>query len=138
MVYFGETACKGKAYHDLPAAFKFFIEAQFRTIDVDGKTEGRRGIIQYSKYQSVCPLVRIGPLPLPFLQVSVSPPWNQKGGGQHSLADEGVGGANSDDWRESLALCIFCGGSPAKVATAIYVVLIQLQPGPFNFSAIYL
>jgi hypothetical protein len=35
-----ETACKGKAYHDLPAAFKFFIEAQFRTIDVDGKIEG--------------------------------------------------------------------------------------------------
>ena len=32
-----ETACKGKAYEDLPEAFKFFIEAQFRTIDVDGK-----------------------------------------------------------------------------------------------------
>ena len=32
-----ETACKGKAYDDLPEAFKFFIEAQFRTIDVDGK-----------------------------------------------------------------------------------------------------
>jgi hypothetical protein len=32
-----ETACKGKSYQDLPAAFKFFIEAQFRTIDVDGK-----------------------------------------------------------------------------------------------------
>ena len=59
-----ETACKGKKYHhlakllsnmdpsllhscktanilniryaDLPEAFKFFIEAQFRTIDVDG------------------------------------------------------------------------------------------------------
>ena len=34
-----ETACKGKAYEDLPEAFKFFIEAQFRTIDVDGKLE---------------------------------------------------------------------------------------------------
>jgi hypothetical protein len=32
-----ETACKGKSYTDLPAAFKFFIEAQFRTIDVDGE-----------------------------------------------------------------------------------------------------
>merc|ERR1712133_201929 len=31
-----ETACKGKKYSELPAAFKFFIEAQFRTIDVDG------------------------------------------------------------------------------------------------------
>jgi hypothetical protein len=39
-VYFGETACKGKAYQDLTTAFKFFIEAQFRTIDVDGKIEG--------------------------------------------------------------------------------------------------
>ena len=28
--------CQGKAYADLPNAFKFFIEAQFRTIDVDG------------------------------------------------------------------------------------------------------
>ena len=34
-----ETACKGKAYEDLPEAFKFFIEAQFRTIDVDGEND---------------------------------------------------------------------------------------------------
>ncbi len=27
------------------------------------------------------------------------------GGGQHSLAGEGAGGANSADWRESLELC---------------------------------
>jgi hypothetical protein len=27
-----------------------------------------------------------------------------KGGGQHSLAGEGAGGANWDDWGESLAL----------------------------------
>ena len=32
-----ETACKGKSYDQLPEAFKFFIEAQFRTIDVDGE-----------------------------------------------------------------------------------------------------
>ena len=31
-----ETACKGKSYGDLPEAFKFFIEEQFRTNDVDG------------------------------------------------------------------------------------------------------
>jgi hypothetical protein len=30
-------------------------------------------------------------------------------GGQHSLAGEGAGEANSDDWRESLALCILFG-----------------------------
>jgi hypothetical protein len=33
---------------------------------------------------------------------------NQKGEGQNSLAGERVGGANSDDWRESLALCLLC------------------------------
>ena len=32
-----EAACKGKSYDGLPEAFKFFIEGQFRTIDVDGK-----------------------------------------------------------------------------------------------------
>jgi hypothetical protein len=43
----------------------------------------------------------------------VFPRWNQegciKGGGQHSLEGEGAGGANLDDWRESLAFCILCG-----------------------------
>jgi hypothetical protein len=33
---------------------------------------------------------------------------NQSGEGQHSLACEWAGGANSDDWRESLALCLLC------------------------------
>merc|ERR1712064_222019 len=40
-----ETACKGKKYADLPEAFKFFIEAQFRTIDVDG--DGSIGIEEF-------------------------------------------------------------------------------------------
>merc|ERR1712154_352679 len=40
-----ETACKGKAYEDLPEAFKFFIEAQFRTIDVDG--DGSIGLEEF-------------------------------------------------------------------------------------------
>ena len=39
-----ETACKGKSYDDLPEAFKFFIEAQFRTIDVDGKFVVQNGV----------------------------------------------------------------------------------------------
>ncbi len=37
------------------------------------------------------------------------PPGIRKGG-QHSLAGEGAGGANSDDWRGSLAHCILCWG----------------------------
>ena len=40
-----ETACKGKAYDQLPEAFKFFIEAQFRTIDVDGELRKTIGFI---------------------------------------------------------------------------------------------
>merc|ERR1712133_340926 len=40
-----ETACKGKSYNDLPEAFKFFIEAQFRTIDVDG--DGSIGLEEF-------------------------------------------------------------------------------------------
>ncbi len=49
--------------------------------------------------------------PTPLSLASVSPPLGTKVGlGQHSLAEEGTEGANSDDWRESLALCIIlCG-----------------------------
>jgi hypothetical protein len=58
-----------------------------------------RGIIPYLEYQSFCPFVRIGsPRPLSLLPLGT-------GGWQHSLAGEGAGGANSYDWRESLALC---------------------------------
>jgi hypothetical protein len=32
--------------------------------------------------------------------------WTQRGRGQHSLAGEGMGGPNSDDWKESPTLCI--------------------------------
>jgi hypothetical protein len=60
-----------------------------------------RVIILYLLYHSVCSLVRLGsahPLSCP-------PPRN-RGGGQRSPADEGVGGPNSDDRRESLELCL--------------------------------
>jgi hypothetical protein len=49
-------------------------------------------------YHSVCILVRIGS---PRNPSECVPPLEPKRGGQHSLADEGAGGTNSDDWREA-------------------------------------
>ncbi len=63
-----------------------------------------RGIILYLEYHSVCPFVRIGSAHPPPASECV-PPFNLRGG-QHSPAGEGMGGPNSDDWRESLALCL--------------------------------
>jgi hypothetical protein len=55
----------------------------------------------------------VPPPPLP--QASVLPPWTKGGRGeQHSLAGEGVGGPNSDDWLESVALSILCGQISCK------------------------
>ncbi len=49
------------------------------------------------------------PRPFSTQLVCHPPPLEPKKVGQHSLVDEGVGGANSDDRKESLALCILCG-----------------------------
>jgi hypothetical protein len=74
----------------------------------------RRGIILYLEYQSVCPFVRIGSL-RPLSRKLQCPPLGTEGGErQHSLVVEGAGVegvANSDHWRESLALCLFCASS---------------------------
>jgi len=40
-----ELSCKGKGFAALPSAFKFFIDAQFRTIDVDG--DGSVGLTEF-------------------------------------------------------------------------------------------
>ncbi len=54
------------------------------------------------------PSSEVGPhTPSPL--ASVSPPLGPKGGReQHSHAGRGVGGRNSNDWIESLALCMLC------------------------------
>jgi Ca2+-binding EF-hand superfamily protein len=39
------VACKGKDFASLPPAFKFFVDAQFRTLDVDG--DGTVGLTEY-------------------------------------------------------------------------------------------
>jgi hypothetical protein len=60
----------------------------------------------YLEYHSVCPLVGIV-TPLPSLpQASVLPPRTKGGGGHTRLRVRGWGSPNSDDWRESLELCL--------------------------------
>merc|ERR1712223_92266 len=53
-----EVSCKGKGYADLPNAFRYFIDAQFRTIDVDGDgtvglTEFRVDCVNRMAYKSI-------------------------------------------------------------------------------------
>ncbi len=58
----------------------------------------------YLEYLSICPFVRIGSPQ----RVCLPTPWNQKGGGATLAYMGGDGGANSDDWGESLELCLPC------------------------------
>merc|ERR1711971_438232 len=53
-----ERSCKGKSFNELPNAFKFFIDASFRTIDVDGDgsvglTEFRVDCVNRMAYKSI-------------------------------------------------------------------------------------
>ncbi len=58
--------------------------------------------------QNVCPFVRIGsPAPSPASEC-VPPTLEPKGVGNTRLRVRGAGEANSNDWRESLALCLLC------------------------------
>jgi hypothetical protein len=75
----------------------------------------RRGIILYLEYLNVCPFVRIGS-PASSPTSECAPPRNQKRGNT-GLAGEGSGGASSDDWRGSLALCLLCGSPPSHTLT---------------------
>ncbi len=71
---------------------------------------------------SVPPFELAPPPPSPAREC-VGPPLVPKGGGQHSLAGEGAGGANSDDWREILAFCILCGtGKPMAIQRTLRAV----------------
>jgi hypothetical protein len=65
----------------------------------------RRGIIVFIDYQSVCPFVGTGsPSPSPRKGV-----WTQREGSTLAYGLGSGGGANSDDWKKSLALCILYG-----------------------------
>ncbi len=72
------------------------------------------------------PLSELVP-PAPSTASECVPPWNQRGDGQHSLADEGAGRANSDDWKEILALCILCGPLPSQYGR--YFAASEMLPG---------
>ncbi len=60
------------------------------------------------------------------------PPLEPRGGGQHSLAVEGAGGANLDDWRESLALCLLCVWSHTYLLCMR--MEIQSKKGAYKFA----
>ena len=63
-------------------------------------------------------------LPLPPTQASVShPPWNQGDGNTHLRV--GGGGVDSDDWRESLALCILCVWKENRLLFYLYGLLYE-------------
>jgi hypothetical protein len=87
----------------------------------------RRGIILYLEYQSVCP-------------VSIRLNWSEtKGGGGATLAcGWGGGGANSDDWRESLALCLLCALTPIDLEDFFYLfwqnLFLKKSLSPFEIS----
>ncbi len=59
----------------------------------------RRGHVVYIEYQSVVPSSELGP-PTPSTASECASPLDP--GGQHSLADEGVCGPNSDEWTDNL------------------------------------
>ncbi len=63
-----------------------------------GIVEGLYSSIPITKSTGVSvPLSELGPL-FPPPQASVAPPLDLRGGEQHSLAGEGVGGPKSGDW----------------------------------------
>jgi hypothetical protein len=72
------------------------------------RVEANEGIILYLENQSLCPFFRIGsPSPLSASEcgpLSLEP----KGGNTRFRVSGGGGGGNSEDWRESLALCLLC------------------------------
>ncbi len=81
-------------------------------------------IILYLEYQSVCPFVRIGS-PSLFSRKRVCPPLGTKRGATFACG-RGARGANLDDWRESLALCLLCGEggiNEGKDIILLYLIL---------------
>ncbi len=91
--------------------------------------------------EDFCPVVRLGCPPPPSPLASFSLPLDPKGGKQHSPAVEGVGVPlpSSDDWTESLALCMLCGPYVwFGEATTTFVVgkrskiLTWMETGPFQ------
>ncbi len=75
-------------------------------------TAERDYTIIYREYQAFSPIV-----------------WYQMGG-QHWLVGEGLGGVNSDDWRESLALCLLLCCAVSQVVLFLFVSCIFSGPSP--------
>ncbi len=92
---------------------------------------------------SVCPFVGIGTPPTPLPEASVpSPPDQRVGGGGHQgtymflgghtrLQFRGGGVPNSDDWRQSLALCLRCGFTTLYCRARTLVLSIGRKQGVY-------
>ncbi len=89
--------CKYCKFH---RAINFVVDLIVVYFDMDSY---HQKVHKYLEYHSVCPLVGIGP-PHP-----LSPKTRGGGYSTRSPACEGVRRPNSDDWRDSLVLCLLCG-----------------------------
>ncbi len=77
------------------------------------------------------PSFELGP-PTPSTASECVPP-GTKVGGQHWSAGKGMGGPNSDDWRESLALCVLCA-SP-RILFPFSILIVCIFPTLLQFIA---
>jgi hypothetical protein len=74
------------------------------------------------------PSSELGPTLLPLKRVCL-PPLDPKGGRSNTpLRARGVGEPNSDDWKESLTLCILCGFGDGDYALFIFSYSMKNPP----------
>ncbi len=89
--------------------------------------------MEYQNGRMSVPSSELGPPHILRKRVCPPPPldahwWEE----QHTRAGEGVGGPNSDDWKESLALCILCA---SPIIHYVYVLFDSLSLCSLSLAA---
>jgi hypothetical protein len=94
----------------------------------------------YLEYHSFCPSLELGPPPPSTASECDSPRAQIGGGGGYTVHTcqrvRGLGSPNSDDWRESLVLCLLCGWRQRQILLlylflfrSLYIcILYSVQP----------